>query len=189
MKKQRKYHYKISAILLYKYFYDKFRQLQNKYFELYEDKQISKEEYEKKVSLVTQVKDTFVKIKKFICSKIPFMNKKICSFLNENSEEYCFNRKDFFAELLYPEVKEIMEAYHQNTEGAFDEPGINTCYIRMIKAIFIIEELEFGNVVVETKNKDCMPDYELEKTEKGTEEEIQRDLIKCYETFLTLKRS
>jgi hypothetical protein len=63
-----------------------------------------------------------------------------------------------------------MEVYHQNTEGAFDEPGINTCYIRMIKAIFIIEELEFGNVVVETKNKDCMPDYELEKTEKGTEE-------------------
>ena len=102
MKKQRKYHYKISAILFYKYFYDKFRQLQNKYFELYEDNQISKEEYETKVSLVTQVKDTFVKIKKFIYSKIPFMSSKICSFLNEDSEEYCFRRKDFFTELLYP---------------------------------------------------------------------------------------
>jgi hypothetical protein len=154
MKKQRKYHYKISAILFYKYFYEKFRQLQNKYFELYQNSQISKEEYEKKVSLVAQVKDTFVKIKKFIYSKIPFMGEKICSFLNEDSEEYCFSRKDFFTEFLYPEVKEIMEVYHQNTEGKFDEAGINTCYIRMLKAIFIIEELEFGNVVVETKDKD-----------------------------------
>jgi hypothetical protein len=56
--------------------------------------------------------------------------------------------------LLYPEVQEIMEVYDQNTEGKFDEAGINTCYIRMLKAIFIIEELEFGNVVVETKDKD-----------------------------------
>ncbi len=86
MKKQRKYHYKISAILFYKYFYDKFRQLQNKYFELYQNSLISKEEYEKKVSLVAQVKDTFVKIKKFIYSKIPFMSGKICSFLNQDSE-------------------------------------------------------------------------------------------------------
>jgi hypothetical protein len=33
----------------------------------------------------------------------------------------------------------------------------------MIKAIFIIEELEFGNIVVEAKDKDLMPDYEIEK--------------------------
>ena len=40
MKKQRKYHYKISALLFYKYFYDKFRQLQQKYLELYEKNEI-----------------------------------------------------------------------------------------------------------------------------------------------------
>lgn len=74
MKKQRKYHYKISALLFYKYFFDKFRQLLSKYWLLYQQKIIFREEYEKKVTLVYQVKDTFIKIKKFVYGKIPFMN-------------------------------------------------------------------------------------------------------------------
>lgn len=36
MKKQHQYHYKISALLFYKYFYDKFRQLLAKYWALYQ---------------------------------------------------------------------------------------------------------------------------------------------------------
>ena len=39
----------------------------------------------------------------------------------------------------------------------------------MIKAVFIIEELEFGNIFVQAKDKDSLPDYEIEKIEKGTE--------------------
>ena len=81
-----------------------------------------------------------------------------------------------------------MECYHENTEGEFDEVGINTCYIRMIKAIFIIEELEFGKPVVELKDKDSQPDYEIVTVEEGSDEDIQRELIKCYKTFLKLKR-
>lgn len=108
MKKQRKFHYKISALLFYKYFFDKFRQLLTKYWDLYQKHEILREEYEKKVTLVYQVKDTFIKIKKFVYSKIPFLSEKTKSFLDENSEEYCFTSKEFFTELLYPEVKEIM---------------------------------------------------------------------------------
>jgi len=82
MKKQQKYHYKISALLFYKYFYDKFRQLLSKYLGLYQRQEISRLDYEKKVKLVYQVKDTFIKIKKFIYGKIPFLTEKIKSFLN-----------------------------------------------------------------------------------------------------------
>ncbi len=74
MKKQRKFHYKISALLFYKYFFDKFRQLLTKYWELYQNKEIFRQEYEKKVTLVYQIQDTFMKIKKFVYSKIPFLS-------------------------------------------------------------------------------------------------------------------
>lgn len=53
MKKQKKYHYKISAILFYKYFYDKFRQLLSQFKELYKKNEITLEEYEKRVVLVS----------------------------------------------------------------------------------------------------------------------------------------
>lgn len=84
------------------------------------------------------MKETFIKIKKFIYSKIPFLSEKTKSFLNENSEDYCFTKTTFFTELLYPEVQEILEFYERHTEGEFDLFGINTCYIRMMKAVFII---------------------------------------------------
>jgi hypothetical protein len=37
----------------------------------------------------------------------------------------------------------------------------------MIKAIFIIEELEFAKPVIELEGKDSLPDYEIEKAEEG----------------------
>jgi hypothetical protein len=151
MKKQRKYHYKISALLFYKYFYDKFRQLLTKYWALYQKQEILKEEYEKKATLVYQVKDTFIKIKKFVYSKIPFLSEKTNSYLDEDSDEYCFTSKEFFTELLYPEVKEIMQFYNENIQSSYDQAGINTCYLRMLKGIFIIEELEFNHTVVKLK--------------------------------------
>jgi len=169
MKKQRKYHYKISALLFYKYFYDKFRQLLSKYFTLYQRQEITREEYEKKVTLVYQVKDTFQKIKKFIYSKIPFLSENIRAFLNEDSEEYCFSTKEFFTELLYPEVKEILEFYSENTQEEFKEHKINVCYVRMLKAVFIIEELEGGRVVPGVGMKDSLPDYGLERIEQVSE--------------------
>ncbi len=58
-----------------------------------------------------------------------------------------------------------MEFYEENTEGEFDEALINICYVRMVKAILIIEELEFGKIVVEPRDKDLMADYEIKKIE------------------------
>lgn len=60
-----------------------------------------------------------------------------------------------------------MELYEQKTQGEFDEAGINACYVRMLKAILIIEELEYGNVMITMKDKDGMPDYEIDKVEAG----------------------
>ena len=48
---------------------------------------------------------------------IIFLHEKIKGFLNEESSEYCFDKKHFFTELLYPEVKNIMEFYEESTDG------------------------------------------------------------------------
>lgn len=41
-----------------------------------------------------------------------------------------------------------MKYYDDNTGGEFNISGINQCYIRMVKSIFIIEELEYKNRIM-----------------------------------------
>lgn len=58
--------------MFYKYFLDKFKELEQKYYYLYKKNYYSKESYEEKVMLVHQIKETYLKIRKFVYEKIPF---------------------------------------------------------------------------------------------------------------------
>ena len=46
------------------------------------------------------------------------------------------------------------------------------CYYRMFLAVFILEEIEFGNIVLDTDDSEY-PDYMLKEIENFSEEELR----------------
>lgn len=86
---------------------------------------------------------------------------------------------------MFREIKSIIGFYHDDTEGKWTDHQVNLCYYRMFLAVFILEEIEFGNVVLDTEGQDY-PDYMLGEIDNFTEEELREKMAECYEIFLDL---
>lgn len=84
------------------------------------------------------MKETYKKLKTYVYKKDPFPPKQCDSYLNEDLHNLCFENKNFFNKFLFKEIKTIVDFYHKDTKGKWNDHKVNLCYFRMLIAVFII---------------------------------------------------